>query len=108
MCLRGHTAAARPVESERCCLHALLPQVVLYDLRSPLGVAPAALTPDAVLRPTADAVVPLGQLHAASLAAASAPPPLSLLCQQRFLQARRCVQHTARVALPDRHLKACG
>ncbi len=83
-------------------MRTLLPQVALYDLRSPLGVPPAALTPAAELRPTADAVVPLGQLHAASLAAASAPPPLSLLCQQRFLQARRCAPHAAPHASPSR------
>ncbi|GIL84681.1 hypothetical protein Vretifemale_13310, partial [Volvox reticuliferus] len=67
-----------------------LPAVHLYDLRIPLGVPPAALTPLPELLPTAAAVVPLELLREASLplGAASESPPLSLLCQQRYIRSR--------------------
>ncbi len=62
----------------------------MYDLRVPLGVSPAALTPMAELLPTASAVVPLGLVREASLpvGAASTAPPVSLLCQWRYLRNR--------------------
>lgn len=73
----------------------------LYDLRSPLGVAPADLTPEsellAVVQPRGAAATNAGAGQgqagvAASLQhrpAAGPPPPLSLLAQQRFLETRR-------------------
>ncbi|GLI59136.1 hypothetical protein VaNZ11_000961, partial [Volvox africanus] len=67
-----------------------LPAVHLYDLRIPLGVPPAALTPLPQLLPTAAAVVPLELVREASLplGVASELPPLSLLCQQRYMRSR--------------------